>query len=236
MRWREEARQWAHADSANAEFLLRKPQPVFRVEKQSLENALTALGRTWGVGTMLDRWLADKLRASPLISLEMHNATGVEALAAMIKEINRANDASATPLLLPPLRWGIDRGLVVVVNRADLTEPMLKIRTYDLRGWFARNDADKAGIDHTRLGDDVVRFIMQAVDPPSWQVFGNVRPSCQMINDYLVVTQTYENQERVARALVELRKSLRTEQMSATAPTTNPTTLPATAPSPPDIP
>jgi hypothetical protein len=166
----------------------------------------------------------------------MHNATGVEALAAMIKEINRANDASATPLLLPPLRWGIDRGLVVVVNRADLTEPMLKIRTYDLRGWFARNDADKAAIDHTRLGDDVVRFIMQAVDPPSWQVFGNVRPSCQMINDYLVVTQTYENQERVARALVELRKSLRTEQMSATAPTTNPTTLPATAPSPPDIP
>jgi hypothetical protein len=94
--------------------------------------------------------------------------------------------------------WAIkvEDGVIVVTSTDDFSENV-SVRVYDVRDIFARAAAD----ERQRRVDALVALIEDQIEPASWKQRGGQVGAIREINGQLIVTQTPQNQEKLAKLL-----------------------------------
>lgn len=220
LRWQDTVQQWVPTDSSVAELKLRTIVPQFRVDQQTPAEALAQIARQWDAPATLAPSVERTLPKGMKISFALRNVTGYDALHAMLQAIALTQDPGDDSTFVAALFWGVDGGLILVAPREDIPQELLVTRSYDLKDWLGRDAA--LGMRREELAEQVERFISESIAPPPGLELTSVRGIAAVFGDRVVVTQTWENQERIRRMINQLHDAVRTAQPSKEPSATQP--------------
>jgi hypothetical protein len=100
------------------------------------------------------------------------------------------------------VRFVVDNNRVVISTKEDLQSgEHLAVIVYDLRAFFADLELDSP--QAAQLAAGIIETVESTIDDNSWRDNGGTVGSAKIINGQLIVYQTMENQDEVARFLRE---------------------------------
>lgn len=174
------------------ETAIRKPIASIALDQVPFDQAVETLRTLSGVNIWVD-WpslaLEDFVRNTP-VSLRLTHVTLSEALDRLLSR----------PVGAVELGYGVEDGVVLITTRQCAGQYVIT-RAYDVRdmilpiGTPGRAD----GIDA------LIRYLTRSVDPDSWKDNGGVFGKIQEVNGRLIVTQSWQSHEKIARWLDMLR-------------------------------
>jgi hypothetical protein len=180
----------AGADAA-AWKALKQRLPRFELDAVPLERALASLAAATG-SRISPEWRdlepAGVTPKSP-VTVRLHGVPGSQALAEILEGV-AGKGAS--------LGWTLDDG-VIVVSARDAIARRAVTRAYTVN-WM-RPGARQEWVD------DLLTLVQAVVAPETWAENGSGFATARVVNDELVVTQTRENQRRVAGLLEQLHET-----------------------------
>jgi hypothetical protein len=223
--WDDRLKKYVSTDDSAGEAALRRRISEVRFDHVPLEKAVMMLADQAHADVVVD-WAAYKLTKvdehTP-VSLRLHDVSFAEALHGLL--------SAAGPGQLSFCPQG---GYVIVGLDGD--QHLVVARTYDIRDWLAtvmgpppapvpksRAEFDAWANERDNRAGKLIRVIEDTIVPDSWQETGGFIGLIKELDGQLIVTQTWENQERVADLLAALRTDPSRARM-------RPTTAPATRP------
>jgi len=207
--WNDALKRYVSTDPSVGETSLKRRIPEVRLDRVPLEQAIATLADLANAALAAD-WPAFQSRGitrrTP-VSLHLRDATLAQTLRALLD----GNSAAQFHVC-------VDGGCVVLGGLPGYMPEFTTTRGYDLRDWLdsvmrppptpaPKNIAEAAkraelGVWQTAR---VISLIVETIDPNSWREQGGTAGAIKELNGRLIVTQTWENQERVAELLAALR-------------------------------
>jgi hypothetical protein len=225
-RWQEDVKQWVPDDTDAAEARLRERRAEFRVDHKPLPEVIEAFSKTWNIPAAVSGSIKQVVDG-PKLSLALRNATGYETLRAILgsPEILEASiipSSNGQPMVSSPYYWTLEGGLVRVELRSSSNPPQTVRRLYDVRDMLmVPPGANGSTIQPDQAAELLEAYLLDSLI--DWRAFasGGIRV-VHIVNGFVMVTESYENQERIRLALEEIRASAR--PFPATRPAGRPTT------------
>jgi hypothetical protein len=207
--WNDALKRYVSTDPGVGEASLRRRIPEVRLDRVPLEQALATLADLAHADLAAD-WRAFQAfgitRRTP-ISLHLRDVTLAEALRALLD----SNGAAAFHIC-------VDGGCIVLGGLPGYMPESTTTRVYDLRDWLdsvmgqpptpsPKNLSEAERRAELRFWQmaRVIALILETTAPGSWREQGGTAGTMKELNGRLIITQTWENQERVADLLAALR-------------------------------
>jgi len=206
--WNNTLNKYISTDPSVGETAVHRRIPEVRIDGMPLDQAVTMLADQVNAD-LVANWPALEFAGVPRrtpVSLHLHDVTLAEALRSLLD----ANGAGKLSLR-------VDGGCIIFgepsTNRINLTT-----RVYDVRDWLAGIVGSSTGSSPTSPANAkydpslhdacigrMIKAIEGAIAPSSWKDADGDMGDIKELNGRLVITQTWENQERVADLLAALR-------------------------------
>lgn len=214
--WSRVRHAWmAPAEIERQEAAIRKPIARIALDQVPFDYAIEALRKLSGVNIWVDaRSLAieDFVGKTP-VSLRLTNVTLSQTLDLLLSQ----------PVGGVELGYGVEDGIVLISTRQRASQYVIT-RTYDVRDMIA-----SVGMPGRADGiDALIRYLTRSVDPDSWKDNGGVFGKIQEANGRLIVTQSWQSHEKIARWLDMLRDT--GWNVATPSPSSQPAGEPSTTP------
>jgi len=185
------------AGQSEADAILAKTLPAVHFDNVDLEDAIEFLRDVTGANIVVN-WKAlqdigiDKNR---LVSLNLRNPKLSTVLKIMLNDAASGPGKAAFEL----------RDDVIVVSSAIALERKPITRIYNIRDLLVGVASDEKQM--REMADEVIKSLKAQIDPTSWSDNGGKLGSIRFRNGLLLVMQSRQNQERVAKLLDKLREA-----------------------------
>ena len=204
--WNERLKKYVSTDPVVGEAVLRRRIAEVRFDRTPLDQAIATLAAEVHADVVAD-WARSiqpgSIAAAP-VSATLHDVTFAKRFSCFWMPTAGKLD------------FRVDGGSVVL--GAPTTREGLTTRLYDIRDWIRSATGPPpapaprtvaqltawTGLRDPQV-DRLVRVIEGTIDENSWQEQGGTFGRIDQLNGQLIVTQTWENQERVADLLAALR-------------------------------
>lgn len=208
--WNDELGRFVPQSPDKADAALRRTVPELSLDAVTLAEAVDELRRTWRADIVLQGPIL--VDADARVSVRVRNASLAAALTAVA-------NGRAWP---EPLGYGVREGLIVVSTKSQ-TDAMTFSRVYDVRDLFAAHAAADPAAERWAISDGLKAAIEEQVAPDTWRPAGGSIFSPRELAGHLLITQTWENHEAIARLLSDLRRNAAQAPPDA-RPASNPAT------------
>jgi hypothetical protein len=199
--WKAEARQWVSEDTAPAEVGLLRVIPELRLDRVSFDDAVSVLSRHAGVPIHVRRdALRANWRADVPVELSLKDVSVGAALELVLQMQNAGYAGGEGP------GYGVEGGMIVISSRDDVTRMMIT-RGCDLPPSLWRDlFGDARDRTYEAAQANALSLIREEIAPESWRENGGFG-SLTFFDDVMIVRQTWPNQEKLRRFMLNLRSA-----------------------------
>jgi hypothetical protein len=180
------------ADEAAQKALI-APMPDQQFTGVRLLDAINELRQKAGVNLLVNWKSMALIHISPdtWVTVSLHGKTLKSALETVFTVVgaDRVGD------------WviNVEDGMIVVTSKDDFSKNV-SVRVYDVHDMIGRPAAD----ERQRRADALVALIENQIEPASWKQRGGQVGAIREINGQLIVTQTPQNQQKLAKLLGDI--------------------------------
>ena len=168
-------------------------------DHQSLEKVLNFLSNNTGVNIITDWSSIESVGIDRNLQINL-NLTNI-SMNSVLKEIVRQCG--------PSIDFFVDdAGIVHIGTREQITNESSVTRVYDVRDFYELRNRNPLLPRSGNWNDHLSRIITETIAPDSWRNNGGQYGAIEVSNSTLIITNTRENQEKIADFLDQLRRHI----------------------------